>query len=127
MSWRTQSFYRGLGDAEKDWLKDFDRDWDTKAQDRSRTDALDFQSGDIPRSTASEARETALTIVIESQLLQAAREVARFSIPKKTKHGFSIRLVMRDGRRLRSHFPDLETALQAHEALLEYSLWFSQA
>lgn len=126
MSWRTQGHYVGLGVAEKEWLSGFDREWDTKAQGRSQIDALEspiaaddgifkFLSVDPVTSTRAE---------LEANLLTLARQVARFTVPKALKRGWTIHLIMRCGKRVRARFDDEAQAAQAYYALEELSFWF---
>jgi len=126
MSWRTQGHYVGLGSTEQEWLKTFDREWDTKAQGRSQIDALEspitadygifkFLYVDPVTSTRAE---------LEADLLTLARQVARFTVPKPLKRGWTIHLIMRCGKRVRARFDDEAQAAQAYYALEELSFWF---
>lgn len=149
MSWRTKGQYLGLGDSDKEWLRDFDRTWDTKSEGRSRTDAFEHMGGDAaPDAVQPKADQTAPKLVkvssgshdysrfeetctdvagraaLEALLIRVAYRVTRFTVPKKTKVGWSIHLVMRCGKRVRAHFEDLGAAMQAYDALEEFSLWF---
>jgi hypothetical protein len=150
MSWRTQSHYRGLSDKEKDWLKEFDRKWDTKALGRSRTDAFEYMGESelssstiqpkshqmTPRINTISARspeygrfedshiEISCRVAMEGLLIKVAANIARFTVPRQNKSGWSIHIIMKDGKRIRARFPDLGAALQAHNVLEEYSLWF---
>jgi hypothetical protein len=134
MSWRTQGQYRGLGEAESAWLRDFDRQWDTKAGGREQTDALErlheASKAKAPRAgvrtdliPAPETRSID-RLELEASLIKAAVDIARFTVPRQTKAGWSIHLVMKCGQRVRAHFDDLETASQAYEAIEEFLQWF---
>lgn len=128
MSWRTQGQYRGLGDAEQDWLRDFDREWDTKSRGRSRTDAFDhLVNADTDRKTSPLPKDASERTQLEADLLKTAADVARLTVPRATKSGWSIHLVMKCGKRVRAHFEDRASALQAYTAISELSLWFSGA
>lgn len=126
MSWRTQGLYKGLSQAEQSWLKDFDRSWDTKAQGRSHSDALDSCRrifDDILNFHSPAVSESERT-VLEARLIKTASNVQRFTIPRSTKAGWSIHLIMKCGKRVRAHFPDQSSASQAYYALTELSFWF---
>lgn len=135
MSWRTQGHYRGLGDAEREWLKDFDRQWDTKAEGRSRGDAFDhMKAADThatpmrPKAGSTIPRLSDLPAVneddpsLEVKLLDVAGRISRFTIPKRSKNGWSIHLVLTSGKRVRAKFSDKDSALQAYLTLHEYSV-----
>lgn len=131
MSWRTEGKYRGLSAAEEAWLRDFDRKWDTKEAGRSRTDALNADAlwlraffKDPTVLPAAPVSESVERIELEASLLRAASEIKRFTVPRQTKSGWSIHVVMKCGQRVRAHFDDLKTATQAYEAIEEFLLWF---
>lgn len=135
MSWRTQSHYRGLGEAEREWLKNFDREWDTKACGRSRDDAFDHMKGHetpgeamCPKSYTTIPRLADLPAVdendpsLEVKLTQVVGRVSRFTIPRRTQSGWSIHLVLTCGKRVRAKFSDKASALQAYLTLQEFSV-----
>ena len=133
MSWRTQGEYRGLDESATEWLTGFDRSWDAKSEGRSRTDALDRMGGGVEKIPSQRPDYYRLDSVgfektdgglIEAELILIAPKIARFTVPKPRKNGWSIHLVMKCGRRLRAHFDDWDSAVQAHQALQELSLWF---
>lgn len=131
MSWRTHGSYRGLREAEREWLQGFDRDWDTKVEGRSQRDALDHMgstpdlgSGKIwPRAQLSRLKDIPTPgtqeLPLDAKLAQFMGTVVRFTVPKVTHYGWSIHLVMNDGTRTRARFPDYEQAMQAYVALQE--------
>lgn len=129
MSWRTQSQYLGLDDSDRAWLKDFDRSWDTKAEGRSRVDTLEnipclsekqFLKYVAPETNPSDR------VALESSLINLASKIARITVPRAMKSGWSIHLVMKCGRRSRARFDDEDSAAQAYYALKELSFWFPE-
>ena len=122
MSWRTQGHYRGLGNADLEWLRGFDKDWDTKAQGRSSQDALDRANYSrldamIPCFEVSGPTEHAFAL--EVKLTEVAGRISRFTIPKRRQYGWVIFLILKGGKRCRSQFKDKYEALQAYLTLQE--------
>lgn len=143
MSWRTQGQYRGLAETDRDWLRRFDRRWDTKAEGRTRHDVYDHLGGEpapceviCPRSDSyipkineiaaaggpdpfdlDDASET-----LELKFTDLADNVVRFTVPRKMHTGWSIHLVLTDGRKHRVRFPDKAAAFQAYAMLTEFCL-----
>lgn len=126
MSWRTEGHYLGLGAEESEWLRRFDREWDKKESGRSRTDALDFAGRrfDLLARIAEELGSDTLRVELEATLIMIAAQIARFTVPRQTKAGWSIHLVTKCGKRVRAHFGDLGEATQAYEAMEELLQWF---
>lgn len=133
MSWRTQGEYRGLDETAQEWISGFDRSWDGKSEGRSRTDALDRLGGNVDKAASQRPDYYRLDTagfektdggILEAELLTIASKVARFTVPKRRTSGWSIHLVMKCGRRIRAHFDDWDSAVQAYQALEELSLWF---
>lgn len=137
MSWRTEGQYRGLTEAERDWVRQFDKQWDTKAEGRNREDALDFPGGDIGHCAKTPsipshyvcieagAVEISSRSLLEAELIAFASQVDRFTVPKQKKSGWSIHMIMKCGKRVRAHFDDHFAAAQAHQAIEELSFWFT--
>lgn len=141
MSWRTKGQYLGLDAASQKWLRRFDRDWDKKTSGRSRTDAIDraglSASGaevDLyrdqlpfsgPPAPALAASEAGFRAQLEANFLTVARTIRSFTVPRATKAGWSIHIVLKDGRRTRVHYIDFDSALHAYDELAEVSQWFS--
>ena len=134
MSWRTQSRYKGLGEAEREWLKGFDRQWDTKAYGRSRQDAFEHMSADdgsfstiYPKSHFQVPKLSSLAATspdeecLEVKLASVSGQVVRFTVPKELQSGWSIHLLLKCGKRVRARFQDYASALQAYGTLKELS------
>jgi hypothetical protein len=140
MSWRTQGEYKGLGPVDRDWLSGFDREWDTKARGRSRTDAFEHLTGPersptvvcprtfliVPRLMDIPADQVEREDCLEVKLQEVAGRVARFTVPRLLKStyepGWSIHLELTCGKRVRVRFPDRSAAFQAYVTLQEFSL-----
>lgn len=120
MRWRTQGQYRGLGQAERTWLREFDRRWDTKKHGRSRTDALERQTVSDAPLAALGADE--IDAPVDVQLLDCIGKVTRFTVPKEMRHAWSIHLILNCGRRVRVKFDDHAAAFQAYLTLQELSV-----
>lgn len=119
MSWRTRSAYRGLSKSDRKWLKDFNRDWDTKAHGRSRTDAMDRVSGgpfQIAKVVVLQIDEE-----IEADITALIGEIKRFRTPTKIHNGWSINITLTDSRRVSARFKDEEDAIRAYQILKEVS------
>lgn len=137
MSWRTHGIYKGLSQTAKEWLKLFDSKWDTKDEGRIRGDAYDNLAGDEVSSTAirpkSQRKRPQLadlqapepmdtidpTTELEIAIALIAHEIARFTVPKQTRSGWSIHLVLKSGEKVRVPFEDKASAQQAYQALQE--------
>lgn len=133
MSWRTHGIYKGLTQAQKTWLKAFDRKWDTKDEGRVRDDAYDHMRDECsptairpkadrkrPQLTDLPATKTRAS-TLEAEIAHLAYEVARFTVPKQTREGWSIHLVLKSGEKIRVPFTDKATAQQAYQTLQEAS------
>lgn len=129
MSWRTRGFYKGLNRLQREWLRRFNRVWDTKAHGRVWGDAFDYlQNRDSPTTRPTVApmdgpEEIDLTTPA-SRLWLFASEVARFTVPQppRGKRGggkWRIHLELKSGERVHVSFDDQESAMRAHEALKE--------
>lgn len=114
MSWRTQGHYRALSAADREWLERFDRDWDTKAEGRSRTDAYEKLRRLCVTDYAFEEIDTN-----GLSLADALSWISRFSQPRRRESRWGIYLHLADGRHIRVSFKDKETANQLHAVLLE--------
>ena len=125
MSWRTKGKYLGLSNSDREYLGRFDRDWDTKSRGRSRTDAIDSAGrAKLFVGTALVSPDSDLRTLLEANFLMIARSIARFTVPKQKKSGWSIHVVMKCGKRARVHFDDLASAVHIYEELSEVSQWF---
>lgn len=133
MSWRTHGFYKGLSKSAKKWLRSFDRHWDTKEEGRSRDDAFDNMADRTSPTAIRPKTRRKLRLeelpapeisdpIVEIEIALLGREVARFTVPKRTREGWSIHLVLKSGEKIRVPFDDEDLALQAYQALQEASL-----
>lgn len=121
MSWRTRGFYKGLSNIHREWLRRFNRAWDTKAKGRSQQDAFDhLQNRDSPTKRHAPPAEPEPA----AELAAIASEVARFTFPQPprgTKGGgkWRIHLELKSGEHVHVAFDDQESAMQAYGVLRE--------
>lgn len=118
----------GLGEYEEDWLKEFDRKWDTKAEGRSSTDAMRFayctQAESISQGIGIDLTDTSDRVALEAKIIHFATQISRITVPRMTKSGWSIHVYLRSGRCCRTHFEDESSAGQAYYAFQELSFLF---
>lgn len=124
MSWRTQGQYRGLGDQDAAFLREFDRTWEHKAQGRSQTDAMEYivRSDGVEQRSATQDEPDPFSLDI--QIISSAAQIARIAVPRPAKRGWFIPLVLICGKRTRANFPDYDSAAQAYLAACEFMHWF---
>lgn len=143
MSWRTRGTYRGLTKSAREWLRRFDRAWDSREEGRIRDDAFDHRrekAGPHAMRPKADLRRPRLEVIADpaaepgepvrilegDELKLIVKEVSRFTVPRATSRGYSIHLVLRSGERVRAHFEDRAEAQQAYGFLLEAFKAFSK-
>ena len=118
MSWRTESRHIGLSEAEQDWLAEFNRQWDTRANGRSQVDAINGATLEILPSLTPKT-EPNQDITLEAKIASLHGLVRSFSIPRPTHYGYFIRITLVTGKNVRARFTSFDEALQAFETLEE--------
>jgi hypothetical protein len=123
MSWRTRGLYSGLSDSDRKFLEDFNRDWDTKSEGRSRVDALDCPMNEsLPLIPSPEIQFNG---ELDASFILATMTIASFSVPKKANNqGWRIRIKLKSGECFKIHFNSIESALHLYNELLEFRQWF---
>jgi hypothetical protein len=123
MSWRTEGNYRGLSEADRAWLTDFDRSWDTAEEGRSYKDLFEKAKGsELPQSLTFEQAHA--RHMLEMRLIQAAQYVNRCYPPIETVSGWRIYMRSHSKKVHAVHFKDRSDAMQAYLAIKEICLWF---
>src|SRR3954463_8208847 len=109
MSWRTRGFYRDLTGADQAFLDRFNQAWDTKAEGRDRSDAMDWQSSGSHPVTAPDIHFNG---EMDADFIRAMTAIASFTTPKRANNnGWRIRITLHSGDRFKIHFDSLEAAL----------------
>lgn len=124
MSWRTQGQYKGFEKADAAWLQEFDRKWERKDQGRIQTDAMDYivQGDGLEKQAAPKEENDPFSI--EALLISTGARIARIAVPRPTKLGWLLTVVLTCGKRTRICFTDSEAASQAYLAVCEFFHWF---
>lgn len=123
MSWRTRGIYRGLDGAAQGFLERFNKAWDTKAEGRERTDAMEWRVSDcIPVIPSSEIQFNGER---DADFIIVMTAIRSFSTPKKApRNSWRIRITLKSGERFKIEFNTLEGALHLHTELVEFRQWF---
>lgn len=123
MSWRTRGIYRGLSEADRAFLERFNKTWETKAEGRDQTDAMEWRVSDlVPVIPAS---DIVFNGELDANFILAMAATASFTTPKKANNnGWRIRIRLKSGDRFKIHFDTLEAATHLYVELIEFRQWF---
>lgn len=122
MSWRTRGSYRGLSPTDQAFLDRFNQAWDTKAQGRDQTDAMEWRAQDSNQVASPDVKFTG---ELDANFILAMLEVASFSVPKRAAHnGWRIRITLKSGDRFMIHFASFDQASHLYMELEEFRQWF---
>ena len=122
MSWRTRGSYKGLSQADQPFLDRFNQAWDTKAEGRDQTDAMEWRAQDSGQIAAPDMKFTG---DLDANFILAMLEVASFSVPKRAaNNGWRIRITLKSGVRFMIHFTSFDQAIHLYMELDEFRQWF---